>query len=364
MRRTGALVVIFSVISISGSHLNVPNAERQPDLRAIGVLVAGFIGGARVGATVGAVGGSWFAFVVRDGHELWPFFLSASVIDGVLAGWLGKRRTIDRLPPAMAFLQAIAIQVCHLAVLGAVLVVTRPEFVGDLDSRLLQVAPEVVGNAAGVTLFVLIVRTAVKATARELALTKQEGAATQAQLKALQAQIRPHFLYNTLNTIGYLVRTQPDEARALIARLADFYRRTLRHDAMDAPLADELETIENYLDIERARMGDRLTVTVDATEEARRAPIPPLLLQPLVENAVQHGLWPKPEGGTIEVLARLEGGDLVVDVRDDGVGFGDAERGTGLSNVAARIAGRSKPGSLDIVKGVEAGTAVRVVLPL
>lgn len=370
IRRTGALIVIFSVISISGSHLNVQIADLRPDLRAIGILVAGFIGGSRVGATVGLVGGGWFAFVVRDGHELWPFFLSASVIDGVLAGWLGKRRTIDRLPLQMAFLQSAAIQATHLGLLGGVLAATRPELLADVSDRLLQVAPEVVGNAAGVTLFVGILRTAVLSGDRKQALARQEVATAQARLKALQAQIRPHFLYNTLNTIGYLVRTQPEDARALIARLADFYRATLRDDSAVAPLAEELQTLEIYLSIERARMGDRLTVRVTATEDAKAAPLPPLLLQPLVENAVQHGISPKPEGGAIEVDARVEGGRLVVTVIDDGVGFGDAALGTGLSNVKARVLGREVPGVFQIGPrrgpGPEpaAGTQVRVELPL
>lgn len=364
VRRTAALIVIFSVISISGSHLSVAIADLRPDLRAIGVLVAGFIGGSRVGATVGLVGGSWFAFVVRDGHELWPFFLSASVLDGILAGWIGKRRTIDRLPLLVAFLQSAAIQATHLTLLGAVLVVTKPEFLADVERRLLQVAPEVVGNAAGVALFVGILRTAVRLTNRQRALDIQEAATAQAQLKALQAQIRPHFLYNTLNTIAYLVRTKPEEARALIARLADFYRRTLRDASSEAPLDEELETIDSYLDIERARMGERLTVTVTATAAARRAPIPPLLLQPLVENAVQHGIAPKTEGGTITVDACVEDDALVVVVSDDGVGFAEAELGTGLSNVQARITQRRQPGKFDIGPGLDSGTVVRVVLPL
>ncbi len=389
VRRTGALIVIFSVISISGSHLNVAIGDLRPDLRAIGILVAGFIGGSRVGAIVGLTGGSWFAFVVRDGHQLWPFFLSASVIDGILAGWIGKRRTIDQLPLGVAFVHSAAIQAIHLGLLGGILAITKPEFLVDVSSRLLQVAPEVVGNAAGVTLFVGILRTAVQSTARlvalteqeaaltrqEAALTKQEAAATQARLKALQAQIRPHFLYNTLNTIAYLVRTKPDDARALVARLADFYRQTLRDDLAEVPLDHELETIDNYLVIERARMGDRLTVTVDATDAARAAPIPPLLLQPLVENAVQHGISPKPEGGTITVDARVEGGALVVVICDDGVGFNGEPLGTGLSNVAARVTERTPPGTFEIGAGSGAGpdaeagaqgagTRVTVALPI
>ena len=364
VRRTGALIVIFSVISISGSHLSVPIADLRPDLRAIGILVAGLIGGSRVGATVGLLGGTWFSFVVRGGGELWPFFLSASVLDGVLAGWVGKRTTIDRVSLGTAFAWSIAIQTTHLGVLGAILAATKPHMLPDVPARLLQVAPEVVGNAAGVTLFVLILRTAVEATAREVALSKQQAATTQARLRALQAQIRPHFLYNTLNTITYLIRTKPDEARELLARLADFYRRTLSDELTDAPLEAEIETLENYLDIERARMGDRLAIVIDASDDARRAPMPPLLLQPLVENAVRHGIAPKPEGGTVSVVARVEAGDLVVDVVDDGVGLDGTPPGVGLTNVAERIATRPRPGRLDVSGAPEGGARVRVVLPL
>ena len=112
-------------------------------------------------------------------------------------------------------------------------------------------------------------------------------------------------------------------------------------------------------------MGDRLTVTVTATDAARLAPIPPLLLQPLVENAVQHGISPKPEGGTITVDARVDDGTLTVVVRDDGVGFGDAALGTGLSNVAARITERIPAGTFEIgTDPARPGTRVTVRLPL
>ena len=258
----------------------------------------------------------------------------------------------------------MAIQVAHLAVVGLALIAVGSDYLAGPAERYVGVGPEVIGNAAGVVLFVLILRTALAAREGELALTRQEAAGDRARLAALQAQIRPHFLYNALNTISCLVRTRPDAARSLLGRLADLYRRTLRSGSDDVTLAEELETLESYLEIERARFGDRLRVEVDVEESARDANVPPLLLQPLVENAILHGLSPRPEGGTVVVAARREAGNLVLEVRDDGVGYDGAARGVGLTNVADRLAVRSGvAGCLEVDGEPGRGTRVRLVLP-
>ncbi len=363
-RRTAALILIFGTISVSGSHLGIEVMGRLPNVRAIGILVAGLIGGPWVGSAVGLIGGGWFAWVVRGGDPLWPYLLLASVLDGVLAGLVGRRRPVNRLGLAAAGVWAVVVQAAHLAAAGLALLVLRPGSPLLSPERFVAVGPEVVGNALGVVLFVLILRTALSATEREVALTRQEAATARARLSALQARIQPHFLYNTLNTITYLVRTRPDEARSLVGRLAGFYRRTLRRDGGDVPLAEELETIGDYLEIERARFGERLRVRLDVEEAARDAAIPPLLLQPLVENAIRHGISPRAEGGTVEVTARRDGDGLVVEVRDDGVGYDGSDPGVGLTNVADRLRVRtSGEGRLDIEGGPGKGTCARVVLP-
>jgi signal transduction histidine kinase len=169
-------------------------------------------------------------------------------------------------------------------------------------------------------------------------------AAARAELSALQARINPHFFFNTLNTISSLLQGDPDKADEVVQTLADLFRYTFRvADAGPVPLEDELEFVAGYLDIERARYGDRLKVVWEVEPEARTVRLPGLILQPLVENAVGHGIAPVGEGGTVVIRARVRDGTLSVEVADDGTGFSQpaaavVREGHGLANVSQRLA--------------------------
>ncbi|MGE2737115.1 sensor histidine kinase [Mycolicibacterium vaccae] len=141
-----------------------------------------------------------------------------------------------------------------------------------------------------------------------------------AEVLALRAQISPHFIYNALNTIASFVRTDPDRARELILEFADFTRYSFRAAGQYTTLADELRNIDRYLTLERARFGSRLTVTLQVAPEVLNVVVPFLALQPLVENAVRHGIAGR-GSGSIELIARDEGSDCVITVEDDGVGM-------------------------------------------
>lgn len=142
----------------------------------------------------------------------------------------------------------------------------------------------------------------------------------EAELRALRAQISPHFIYNSLSTIASFVRTDPERARGLLVEFADFARYSFqRHDAYTT-LADELRSIERYLELERARFGDRLQIATQVAPEALPVSLPYLSLQPLVENAIRHGLEPKPEPGHITVIADDAGPNVRITIEDDGVG--------------------------------------------
>ncbi|MFC9788853.1 sensor histidine kinase [Rhodococcus sp. NPDC127528] len=142
-----------------------------------------------------------------------------------------------------------------------------------------------------------------------------------AEVRALRAQISPHFIYNALNTVASFVRTDPDRARELILEFADFTRYSFRSAGEFTVLADELRNIDRYLTLERARFGDALEVRLQVAPEVLGVVLPFLALQPLVENAVRHGLSGKPEGGTVSIVAVDEGTDCVISVEDDGVGM-------------------------------------------
>ena len=147
----------------------------------------------------------------------------------------------------------------------------------------------------------------------------------EAEVRALRAQISPHFLYNALNAIASFVRTDPDRARELLLDFADFSRYSLQRHGEYATLEEELRSIERYLVLEQARFGDRLQVTLLIAPEVLAVTLPVLSLQPLVENAVQHGLGDREDGGKISILAEDHDREAVIYVEDDGVGE-DPER--------------------------------------
>jgi signal transduction histidine kinase len=166
--------------------------------------------------------------------------------------------------------------------------------------------------------------------------------AVAAQLAALRAQVNPHFLFNSLNSIAQLIATDPVKAEACVERLGDIYRYLLHRSHADfVPLADELSVAESYLEIERARFGDALMVEEHIDAGARGLLLPSLILQPLVENAVKHGISPKVGGGRVTIEARIDAGDLRLAVRDTGVGVRDQrtlfDHGVGLRNVRDRL---------------------------
>lgn len=204
---------------------------------------------------------------------------------------------------------------------------------------------------------------------RERQLT--ELAAT-AQLAALRAQINPHFLFNSLNSIAQLIHADPAKAEACVERLADMFRYVLRRAEKEfVPLAEELEMTQAYLDIERARFGERLQVVTQIDASSLRQLIPNLILQPLVENAVKHGLSLKRGTGTIRIDAEVTDGHLTLAVVDDGLGMPGTtlaavyERGVGLRNLRDRLARLYGPSHLpEITSTPGQGTRVRLRLPV
>jgi two-component system LytT family sensor kinase len=182
--------------------------------------------------------------------------------------------------------------------------------------------------------------------AAALAQSQLEARLVEAQLDALKHQLHPHFLFNTINAISVLVRKgEAASAVKMLNGLADLLRRSLSRLRVElVPLREELDFIERYLDIETTRFPDRLRVSIDVPPEALSAKVPNLILQPIVENAIKHGIAPRVRGGAIEISARVRAGRLAIEVRDDGVGLAPggaaaAEgHGVGLSHVRKRLA--------------------------
>ena len=210
----------------------------------------------------------------------------------------------------------------------------------------------------------------------QIKLEEQERLLLHARMEALQNQINPHFLFNTLNSVSSLVRFAPDTARELIIKLASILRRLLNSSDAFVPLREELEFIDNYLDIEVVRFGrDKLRVIKELDTSSLDTMVPSMLLQPLVENSIKHGLSSKIDGGSIYLRSRLTNSHLIIEIEDDGVGMGAAnllEQPTGLggtgidiANVAERLKvlyGQTARMTIDSHEGK--GTLVRLRVPV
>ena len=199
-----------------------------------------------------------------------------------------------------------------------------------------------------------------------------EKRAAEAQLRLLQGQIEPHFLFNTLAGVLSLIDHEPAKAKQMLQDFTEYLRSSLGMLRSDnGPLAQELDLAEHYLRLLGARMEDRLHWQIDADDAARLVNVPPLLLQPLVENAIHHGLEPKLEGGTVRVTAHVQGRELVLEVRDDGRGLDAAPRpgsrqgaGVALKNIRERLQSRyGDQASLEL-RAAAPGTHVVMRLPL
>jgi two-component system, LytTR family, sensor kinase len=347
-------------------------------LGVIGGRVAGMMGGGFL-ALPALLYGEWVTLpfnvlaglaagqlrtLAEDKEEVWSF---SPFVDLTILRWIRRN-----LPWPRLFDWQI---IFFLTILGFRFVRTEiahflPHGIFDLRGEKLWVNVLIYATA------VIVIGTELKIWSSvriQIKLEEQERLLLQARMEALQHQINPHFLFNTLNSVSSLVRFDPDTARDLIIKLANILRRLLHSmDAMVA-LREEVEFIDDYLDIEVVRFGrDKLKVVKTLDLSSLDAMVPSMLLQPFVENCIKHGLSPKIEGGTITLRSRLQAARLTIEIEDDGVGMGAgqsmarrASSGIGMSNVAERLQvlyGNAARITIDSREG--RGTLVRLELPI
>ncbi len=332
-------------------------SKRRPILQAVVTVLV-----------IGAVTGT-LVFLWHDPQENRVLYLLGSMFVGVIytsvmggsqdamGYWLSRRFPLtNRRAVAIQTSIMSCVTVVSFALTSAVLKLLFGEFMeGDFRGFLAVAVVAFTTSFMGHAVYFVS-----QFTSR---LRAMEKAASEAEIRALRAQINPHFLFNSLNAIASLIRTAPEKAETVTEDLADLFRYSLKASKQPAVrLEDELQSVELYLAIEKARFCDRLTTRVDVPDPLRNARVPSLILQPLVENAIKHGRKSASDRITVDVVASETDGIIRLCVLDGGPGFDTTDldevlsRGTGLSNVRDRL--RIMFGKRSGLKIVDSGVAL------
>jgi len=353
------------------------------DISFEGAILMGVIGGRLVGLMGGVMVSLPSVLIAHEWLSL-PLNVLAGVLAGLLRHLSSEREAIWSFSPLfdlsiyhwvrrtirrsfidwqtsffllIIVLEFVRIQLHHM----------WPRRIFALDSDNLWVKLAIY---AGTVMAVAIALKVLNNVRIEMKLEQQERLLLQARMEALQSQINPHFLFNTLNSVSSLVRRDPDSAREMIVKLGNILRRLLRKGDAFIPLKDEIESLDDYLDIEVVRFGrDKLRILKELDPDSLNHLVPSMILQPLVENAIKHGLADKVDGGNVSIRSRCTQHRVIIEVEDDGVGMAasadSSGTGIGMLNVqerlqvvygdAAEINIESQPGS---------GTMVRLTLPI
>lgn len=304
---------------------------------------------------------TWAAFtpLVLAGGRRWP--LGAGPLWRTIAPHLGR---MALLAPAQ-IVTTYTVHYLGLAILGRQPPVTLWAFLAGLQGGIVW------GTLTGFLYYWLIL--GVQAAfiyqrmyrEQRVASAELEGRLTEARLEALRLQLHPHFLFNTLNAISAFVDADPERARRMIARLGELLRRTLTGGtAAELPLSQELDLLAPYLEIQRIRFGDQLAIELEVLGDAAAALIPTLMLQPLVENAVEHGVKRTLNGARVRLTAERAGDRLRLEIADNGPGPSGDGDGIGLANTRARLVGLYGDAQRIELRAIETGgTVVTIELP-
>jgi two-component system, LytTR family, sensor kinase len=357
---------------------------RFADLSLEGAFLMGLLGG----RVLGPVGGAIVTIPALISHE-WlamPAAATAGLLGGLMRQAIPNKEDLWNFGPftflnipkatvrfvrhAQMSWELLPLVACVVLELGRVALVTAttPKWIFAIDPEwnwwlTLAVLATTMSVAAPLKIW--------NNTRVEMKLERHQQLLLKARMDALSSQINPHFLFNTLNTVSSLIRFDPDAARGVVLKLGHILRRLLRKHESFVPLREELEFIDNYLDIEVARFGrDNLEIVKEVDDDALEAFVPSMLLQPIVENSLKHGLAPKIGGGRIQLRTASRDGRLRIEIEDNGVGISEQKmphvyvEGIGLSNVRERL--RVLYGGdfhLEIESHTGQGTIIRIDIP-
>jgi len=298
-------------------------------------------------AACGVLGGL-MRDLAPEKEDIWHFsaFIDLNLYQLIRQALRRKRRAIQRkLVERAAFnLVCNAIIVLAESLRLAILVLFKPYSTFSIAHNSDMKSPTVLAALAVSTLFSVSLPIRIWSSFRtEKKLEAQQASLTEARLAALTNQINPHFLFNTLNSVSTLIRMNPDQARSMVYKLSNILRRLLRKADAYAPLREEISFIDDYLAIEMVRFGDKLRFHKEIDERTLDRLVPSMILQPIVENSIKHGLASKVEGGMVSLKVSLHNERLRILIEDDGVGISETrlaglfEHGIGVSNVNERL---------------------------
>jgi two-component system LytT family sensor kinase len=360
MNQRLALSLWLSIVFAAGVAVRVfsrpyyQTAYQAADLGLEGSLIAGIMGGYVTGLLSGVLI-SLPAFIHGGEYLTMPLLAGVGVLGGLLRDIAPNTEEIWRFSPFFDlniyrfFKESKDYRrtAFHLVFPAGILVAEALRWAVGLRQVSADADPPNVPTTVAIflsTLFAVAIPLKIwNSTRNEKKLEEQERLLVEARLAALTSQINPHFLFNTLNSVSSLIRTDPNQARIMVVKLSKVLRRLLRKHENFSPLRDELSFIEDYLSIEVVRFGDKLRFEKDVDADTLDMIVPSMLLQPLVENSIKHGLSSKVEGGTIRIRTRRSESKLHLLVEDDGIGIPEArlasllDQGIGVSNVNERL---------------------------
>jgi two-component system LytT family sensor kinase len=358
-QRLALSLVLSAVFGCSVAARIVGKTYLAADLGLEGSLLAGILGGYVTGLLSGSLIALPAVFIPLPSGETQavtlPLLAGIGVLGGLLRDIGPDPEEIWRFSPDLSLIRFFKSTrdyrrtAFHLLFFAGVLFAeflrqTLGKYVFWLPSHWTKQTPVATVAMYATTLFAVTIPLKIwNNTRNEKKLEEQERLLVEARLAALTSQINPHFLFNTLNSVSSLIRTDPNQARLMVFKLSKVLRRLLRKHENFSALRDELSFIEDYLSIEVVRFGEKLRFEKDVAEDTLDMLVPSMLLQPLVENCIKHGLSSKVEGGTIRIRTERRESRLHLLVEDDGVGIPEAklasllDRGIGVSNVNERL---------------------------
>lgn len=329
------IIIIFSILAILGTYFGIYITDNSlANSRPIGAIVAGYLGGPSIGIIVGCISGLHrYSF---GGFTALACSLS-TVVEGAIGGCFRLLFKKQRLSPLIAGLAAVIAEITQMIII----LIFSSDTNAAIELEKTIALSMIIINPIGVFLIITAIKSSKRLVDDEVNLIKLKEENKVAELKALKAQIEPHFLFNSLNVISAYCRTDGEKAKDLILNLSNYFRSTLEIEGDFSTLEKELKLIKAYVAIEQARFSNRLLVKFSIDENLLNIKFPILLLQPIVENAIKHGILKKIDGGEVSIFISDNEDKIYIEISDNGVGFEYTEKsastGIGLENVNNRL---------------------------